>query len=79
LTSAVATVTNLYGGYIEELQTTPTGDGVAITVDVTNAYGIKINDINIVGTNNYAIKTGLGIVDLGGGQRRPLKVIDNTD
>lgn len=31
---------------------------------ITNAYGLKVSDIN-AGTNNYAIKTGLGKVQLG--------------
>ncbi len=51
-------------------ETTDLAEGIFISmskggaITVTDAYGIRIEDINIA-DNNYAIKTGLGLVEFG--------------
>lgn len=60
MTAAAAfTVTNAYALHIES-------PSVGAASAITNAYGLLIENQAAGGTLNYAIKTGTGLVDLGG-------------
>lgn len=55
--SAASAVTNAYGIHIDENYNT--GGGT-----ITNSYGLRILD-HIAGVNNWALRTGLGLVQFG--------------